>query len=90
MHKKQTAWHEASKTTASAATNRVEDHEALQSCATVGTLADTVEHQVNNLLTHGVVAVCKVVGGILLPSNQLLRVEQLAVSASANSVVTYS
>ena len=69
-----------------AATNRVEDHEALQSCAIVGTLADTVEHQVNDLLTNGVVAVCKVVGGIFLPSNQLLRVEQLVVSTSANLI----
>ena len=50
--------HEASKTTASAVTNRVEDHEALRSCAIVGKLADAVEHQVNDLLTNGVVAAC--------------------------------
>lgn len=36
------------------------------------------------MLLTGVVAACKVVGGVLLAANQLLRVEQLAVGASAD------
>merc|ERR1719230_1598119 len=50
---------------ASATTDSLEDHEALQTSAVVGQLADTVEHQVNNLLANGVVTTGEVVGGVL-------------------------
>merc|ERR1711976_659472 len=50
---------------------------------------DPVQDQVNNLLTNGVVTTSIVVGSILLTSDQLLRVEQLAVGASAH-LINYS
>ena len=54
--------------------------------AVVCQLADAVEAQVNNLLADGVVATGEVVGGILLATDELLRVEQLAVGAGADLV----
>ena len=69
-----------------AATEAVEDEEALQPGALVGQLADAVEDEVDDLLPDRVVAACVVVGRILLAGDQLLRVEQLAVRASTNLV----
>merc|ERR1711893_264654 len=71
---------------ASATTEGVEDEEALQPSALVSQLPDAVQDQVNNLLTNGVVTTGIVVGSILLTSDQLLRVEQLAVGASADLI----
>lgn len=71
---------------ASTATEGVEDEETLQTSALIGQLADTVQHQINDLLANGVVATSVVVGGIFLASDQLLGVEQLAVCASAHLI----
>jgi hypothetical protein len=62
------------------------DHEALETSAVVGQLADAVEHEVNNLVADGVVATSKVVGSVHLARNELLAVEQLAVVADADFV----
>jgi hypothetical protein len=78
--------HEASETTASATANGIEDHEALQACAIVSKLTDAVENQIHNFLADGVVSTIEVVGGILLASDQLLRVEQLTVCAGAHLI----
>merc|ERR1719201_58797 len=75
--------HKTSETAASSTSYRVEDHEALQACAIVGELTDAVEDKINNFLANSVVAACKIVGRILLASDQLLRVEKLAVCAGA-------
>ncbi|GIL99776.1 hypothetical protein Vretimale_4897 [Volvox reticuliferus] len=74
------------KARASAATNSVENEEALQAGAVVGQLADTVQSEIHNFLADGVVTTGEVVGGILFAGNQLLRVEQLAVGAGADLV----
>ena len=47
---------------------------------------DPIKHQINNFLANGVVTPCIVVGCILLPSDQLLRVEQLPVRASSHFI----
>merc|ERR1719498_2171103 len=70
---RQSLQHEAAQTRASTTANSVEDHEALEASAVVGELADAVQNQINNLFSDGVVAAGKVVSGILLTSNQLLR-----------------
>ena len=64
----------------------VEDEKALQAGALVSQLPDAVKHQVNQLLAHCVVAAGVVVGSIFLASDQLLRVEKLAVGASADFI----
>ena len=60
--------------------------EGKHTCAIVCQLADAVQAEVHDLLADGVVAAGKVVGGILLAADQLLRVEQLAVGASPDLV----
>lgn len=57
----------------------VEDEESLEAGALVGQLAAPVQHQVDDLLADGVVAASVVIGCVLLASDQLLGVEQLAV-----------
>merc|ERR1719420_1775701 len=64
---------------ASTATEGVEDEESLESGALVSQLPDPVQDEVHDLLPDGVVAPGVVVGGVLLASYQLFRMEQLAV-----------
>ena len=59
----------------------MEDEEALEAGAHVRQLPHPVQHQVDDLLANGVVAASVVVGRVLLASDQLLRVEELAIGA---------
>ena len=51
----------------------------MPTCTLISQFPDPVENDVDDLLADGVVSSCVVVGGVLLPGNELLRVEQLAV-----------
>ena len=64
----------------------MEDQESLETSALISKLADPVEDQVDNLLSDGVVTTSIVVGSILLASDELLRVEELAVGTSADLI----
>lgn len=64
----------------------MEDKESLKASALVRQLANAIQHQVNNFLSNGVVTTGIVVGSIFLASNELLRVEKLSVSASADFI----
>ena len=64
----------------------MEDQESLKTSTHISKLPDSIQDQVNNLLANGVVTPGVVVGGILLASDQLLRVEQLSVGSSSNLV----
>jgi len=70
----------------SAPSEGVEDEEALKTRALVSQLADPVEDQVHYFLPNGVVTTGVVVGRILLPRDELLRVEELAVGAGSDLV----
>jgi len=83
---RQTLEHQAAKTRTSTTTASVEDKEALETSAVVSELTDTVEAEVDNLLTNGVVTTGEVVGSILLTRDQLLGVEQLTVGAGTNLI----
>ncbi|KAJ8530535.1 hypothetical protein ON010_g14376 [Phytophthora cinnamomi] len=83
---RQTLQQQSTESGAGAATDGVEHQETLQTRAVVGQLADAVEHQVDDLLPDGVVATRVVVGGVLLARDDLLRVVELAVGASAHLV----
>ena len=58
----------------------------LQSTALVSQFSNTIQNQVNDLLSNGVVSSCIIVGRILLASHQLFRMEQLTVSSSADLI----
>ena len=64
----------------------MEDEESLETSAHVSKLPDSVKDKINNLLANGVVAPGVVVGGVLLASDQLFRVEQLSVSSGPNLI----
>merc|ERR1719163_598052 len=58
----------------------------METRAVIGELAEAVQDQVHDLLADGVVATGEVVRGILLTGDQLLRVEKLTVSTSADLI----
>ena len=47
---------------------------------------NSIQHLVNQLLAHGVVAASIVVGSVLFTRDHLLRMEELSVGASANLI----
>jgi len=77
---------QGAETGSSTTTDGVEDHEALETSAVVGQLADAVEGEIDDLLTNGVVTTGIVVGSILLTRDELLGVEQLAVGTGADLI----
>jgi hypothetical protein len=77
---------ERTETRASATTNRVEDEETLETSAVVGELSDSVEAQVDDFLTDGVVTTGEVVGGIFLAGDQLFWVELLSVRTGSDFI----
>jgi len=83
---RQTLEHQAAETGTSTTTACVEDKEALETSAVVSKLTDTVEAEVDNLLTNGVVTTGEVVGGVLLTGDELLGVEQLTVGTGTNLI----
>jgi len=77
---------EGAETGTSSTTDGVEDEETLETSALVSKLSDSVEAEVNDFLTNGVVTTGEVVGSILLSGDELLGVEQLSVGASADLI----
>jgi hypothetical protein len=77
---------EGTETGTGTTTDGVEDEEALETSALIGELTDSVEAEINNLLTDGVVTTGEVVGGILLTGDELLWVEELSVGTSADLI----
>lgn len=64
----------------------VEDQESLESGAVVGELSDSVETEVDDLSSNGVVSSGEVVGGVLLSRDELLWVEELSVGSRSDLV----
>ena len=58
----------------------------METGAIVGELANAIQNEVDDFFAGGVVTAGEVVSGILLSGDQLLRVEQLTVGASADFV----
>jgi len=77
---------ERAETRAGTTTDGVEDEEALETSALISELSDTVEAEVNNFLTDGVMTTGEVVGGILLTGDELLWVEELSVGAGSDLI----
>jgi len=64
----------------------VEDAEALETSAVISELSDSVQDEVDDFLTNGVVSSGEVVGGIFLSGDQLFRVEQLSVGSGSDFI----
>merc|ERR1719357_1228183 len=67
-------------------TEGVEDEEPLKASALVRQLTSPVQNQIDDLLADGVMSAGVVVGSVLLPCDQLLGVEQLAVGPRAHLI----
>ena len=77
---------EGTETGSGTTTDGVEDEETLETSALVSELSDSVEAEIDDLLTDGVVTTGEVVGGILLTRDELLRVEELSVGAGSDLI----
>jgi len=82
----QTLHEESTESRSSSTTERVEDEEALESRAVVCNTANLVQNLINEFLANSVVATSVIVGGILLASNHMLRVEKTAVGTSSDLI----
>jgi len=58
----------------------------LESGTVVGEFSDSVQAEVNDFFTNGVVASGEVVGGVFLTGDQLFGVEQLSVGAGSDFI----
>ena len=82
----QTLKEQGSESRTSSSTKGVKDQESLETGAVVCELADSVQDQVDNLLSDGVVTTRIVVGRILLSGDELLGVEELSVRSGSDLV----
>jgi hypothetical protein len=77
---------EGTKTGTGTTTNGVEDEETLETSALISELSDSVEAEIDDLLTDGVVTSSEVVSGIFLTGDELLGVEKLSVGTSSDLI----
>ena len=77
---------EGSETGAGTATNSVEDEESLETSALIGQLSDSVEAEINDFLTNGVMSSGEVVGGIFFTGDELLWMEELSVGSGSDLI----
>ena len=64
----------------------MEDEESLESSALISQFPDSVQAEIDDLFSDGVVSTSVVVGGILLASDELFRMEQLVVGSSPHFI----
>jgi len=77
---------EGSQTRSGSTTDGVEDQEALEPGAVVGQFSDSVQAEVDDFFTNGVMSSGEVVGGIFFSGDQLFGVEQLSVGSGSDFV----
>ncbi len=82
----QTLHHEASETGTGTTSDGVVDHEPLKTGTVISELPDPVEAEIDDLLPDGVVTTGEVVSSVLLPGDQLFRVEQLTVGSGPDLI----
>ena len=58
----------------------------METSALIGELSDSVEAEINDFLTNGVMTSGEVVGGILLSGDELLGMEELSVGTSSDLI----
>jgi len=77
---------ERSETGSGTTTDSVEDQETLETSALIGELSDSVEAEINDLTTDGVMSSGEVVSGIFLSGDELLGVEKLSVGSGSDLI----
>jgi len=74
------------KTGTATSTDSLEDQETLKTGTVISELSDSVQAQVNDFSTNGVVSSGEVVSGIFLSGDQLFWVEQLSVGTGSDFI----
>jgi len=64
----------------------VENQEPLDAGATVGDLSNSIESEINELLSNGVMTTSVVVGGVFFPSEKLVWAEEFPVGTAPHFV----
>jgi len=77
---------ERSETGSGTTTDGVEDKETLETSALISELSDSVEAEINDFLTNGVVTTGEVVGGILFTRDELFWMEELSVGSGSDLI----
>lgn len=77
---------EGTKTGTGTTSDGVEDQETLETSAVIGELSDSVEAEIDDFLSDGVVTSSEVVGGIFLTGDELFGVEELSVGTSSDFI----
>jgi len=77
---------ERAQTGSGTTTDGVEDEETLETGAVIGQLSDSVQAQVDDFLSDGVMTSGEVVSGIFLSGDELLGVEELSVGTGSDFV----
>ena len=77
---------ERSETGSGTTSDGVEDKETLETSALISELSDSVEAEINDFLTNGVVTTGEVVCGIFFTGDELLWVEELSVGSSPDLI----
>ena len=77
---------ERSKSGTGSSTDGVEDEETLETCALIGKLSDSVEAEIDDFLTNGVMSSGEVVGSIFFSRDELLWMEELSVGTGSDLI----
>ena len=77
---------ERSETGSGTSTDGVEDEETLETSALIGELSNSIEAEIDDFLTNGVMSSGEVVGGVFLSGDELLWMEELSVGTSSNLI----
>jgi hypothetical protein len=77
---------ERSETGSGTTSDGVEDEETLETSALISELSDSVEAEINDFLSDGVVTTGEVVGGIPFTRDKLLWVEKLSVGSGSDLI----
>ena len=77
---------ERSETGSGTSTDSVEDEETLETSALIGKLSDSIEAEIDDLFTDGVMSSGEVVSGVFFTGDKLLWMEELSVGTGSNLI----
>jgi hypothetical protein len=77
---------EGSETGTGSSTDGVEDKETLESGTLIGKLSDSIEAEIDDFFTNGVMSSGEVVGSIFFTGDELLWMEELSVSSGSDFI----
>jgi len=77
---------ERSESRSSSSSNGVEDKESLKSGTVISELSDSVETEINDFFSDGIMSSGEVVGGIFLSGDQLFGVEKLSIGSGSDFI----